>query len=72
MKKSLYERALNTILSSRFEARADDFNRDLTDEEVRAEAQYQLEDIPYKPDYADDPKLRRTATRQMKALLKGA
>ncbi len=64
----LYKRALRTLLASRFEARADDLNRELTDEEVREEARYQLEDIPYKGIF--EGKDLQTAKRQMKALLK--
>ena len=48
---SLYRRSLNTMLHSRYVARADDLGRPLTDDEVRAEARYQLEDLPYKGSY---------------------
>ena len=65
---TLYERSLKTVLSARFVARADDLNRPLTDDEVRAEAKYQLEDLPYKGVY--EGKELQTAKRQMKALLK--
>jgi len=65
---TLYDRALKTLLGSRFEARADDLNRRLTDDEVRAEARYQLEDLPYKGIF--EGKELQTAKRQMKALLK--
>lgn len=63
-----YERALKNVLASRFIARADDLNRSLTDDEVRAEALYQLEDLPYKGIYEGSE--LRTAKRQMKALAK--
>ena len=64
---SLYEKALATSLASRFQARADDMNRRLTDEEVRDEARYQLDDLPYKGWAKDEV---RIATREMKRLLK--
>lgn len=69
-KKSLWDRALNTELHSRFAARADDLGRPLTDDEVRAEARYQLEDLPYKGLFEDDRELYRKTERQLKALLK--
>lgn len=64
----LYEKALGTLLASRFVARADDLGRDLTDEEVKKEAKYQLEDLPYKGIF--EGKELQTAKRQMRALLK--
>lgn len=67
MKKTLYDRALDSVLSSRFVARSDDLNRPLTDDEVRKEARYQLEDLPFK---GLEPETTRKAARQMKALLK--
>ena len=67
---TLFDRALRTELHSRFVARADDLNRPLTDDEVRAEARYQLEDLPYKPLRETDPQVYHKAVRQMKALLK--
>ena len=63
-----YERALKTMLGSRFAARADDLNRPLTAAEVVAEAQYQLDDLPYKGIF--EGKELQTAKRQMKSLLK--
>lgn len=66
--KTLYEKALNTELGSRFMARAEDLNRDLTDDEVKAEAQYQLQDLPWKGLF-EGKELARVK-RQMKALLK--
>jgi hypothetical protein len=67
-KMTLYDKALRTLLASRFVSRADDLNRPLTDEEVREEAQYQLEDLPYKGIF--EGRELQTAKRQMKALLK--
>ena len=64
---TLYEKALSTSLASRFVARADDLGRELTDAEVRKEARYQLNDIPYKG-FEDDEE--RTAILEMKNLLK--
>ena len=46
MKKSKYERALETEMSSRFEAVADDKGRPLTDEEVVDNAKYYLDMLP--------------------------
>ena len=65
---TLFEKALKTLLSSRFAARADDLNRPLTDDEVRAEAKYQLEDLPYKGIF--EGKELQMAKRQMKSLMK--
>lgn len=65
---SLFDKACGTLLHSRFVARADDLNRDMTDEEVIEEAKYQLEDLPYKG--WDDDKLVALAMRQMRALIK--
>lgn len=64
---TLYEKALSTILASRFVARAEDKGRALTDAEVRKEARYQLEDIPFKG-MDDDEELE--AIRDMRDLLK--
>lgn len=68
MKKSLFDKACETSMQSRFVARADDLNRDLTDEEVIAEAEYQLESIPY---IGLEKAEERKAIREMKRLLKG-
>ena len=68
MKKSLRDRAFATELHSRFVAREDDLGRDLTDEEVKAEAQYQLETIPYSGNF-EGSELRKVV-RQLKALLR--
>lgn len=64
---TLYEKALSTSLASRFVARAEDKGRELTDAEVRKEARYQLEDIPFK---GMDEEEERTATKEMRNLLK--
>lgn len=64
---TLYEKALSTSLASRFVARADDKGRELTDAEVRKEARYQLEDIPFKGLDEDE---ERTAIQEMRNLLK--
>lgn len=64
---TLYEKSLGTILASRFAARADDLGRELTDTEVRKEARYQLEDIPFKGMDEDE---ERTAIQEMRNLLK--
>jgi hypothetical protein len=66
MKKTLYERSQATLLASRFAAVADDLGRRLTDEEVKKEARYQLEDLPYKGVF--EGKELAKAKRQMKAL----
>lgn len=65
---TLYERSLRTLLASRFVAKSDDLNRPLTDEEVMAEAKYQLEDLPYKGMF--EGKELEKAKRQMKSLMK--
>lgn len=67
VKKSLWQRALDTDLHSRFIARKEDLGRELTDEEIRNEAQYQLEDLPYK---GYEPEEQRKMARQLKALLR--
>ena len=65
--KTLRDRALDSLLHSRFVAREDDLGHKLTDDEVRAEAKYQLDDLPFKG--FEEAELRK-AQRQMKALLK--
>lgn len=45
---SLYAKALKTMLGPWFESRANNLKRPLTDEEVKREAKYQLNDLPYK------------------------
>ena len=67
---TLYQRALKTMLATRFVARAEDLGRSLTDDEVKSEARYQLDDLPYKGLYGG--KELRTAKRQMQALIKSA
>ena len=64
---TLYEKALSTSLASRFVARAEDKGRELTDAEVRKEARYQLEDIPFK---GLDEYEEQVATEEMRTLLK--
>ena len=64
----LFEKAQKTMLASRFTARADDLNRPLTDDEVKAEARYQMEDLPYKGVF--EGKELSKAKRQMQRLLK--
>lgn len=67
MKQTLRDRAFQTVLHSRFVAREEDLGHRLTDDEVIAEAKYQLEDLPYKG--MEQEELRK-ARRQMKSLLK--
>ena len=69
-KKTLYERTLNTEMHSRFVALAEDLGHPLSDNEVIEEASYQLEDLPYKGLFDDDPALYRKIRRQLNALLK--
>lgn len=64
---TLYEKALSTSLASRFVARAEDKGRELTDLEVRKEARYQIEDIPFKGMDEDE---ERTAIQEMWNLIK--
>ena len=66
--RTLRERAFATELHSRFVAREEDLGRDLTDEEVKAEARYQLETIPYSGNF-EGSELRKVV-RQLKALLR--
>lgn len=68
MKQTLRDRAFRTILHSRFVAREEDLGHELTDEEVREEASYLLETIPYGGAY-EGAELRK-AKRQLNALLK--
>lgn len=65
---TLYDKALDTVLSSRFVAKAETLSRPLTDEEVVEEAKYQLEDLPYKGLY--EGKELAKAKRQMKRLIR--
>ncbi|MCR5487466.1 MAG: hypothetical protein K6F35_08020 [Lachnospiraceae bacterium] len=65
---TLYKKALKTSLAGRFVARAEDLGRELTDVETKVEARYQLEDLPYKPDF-EGAELKK-AIKEMKSLLK--
>ena len=56
------------MLRSRFVAREDDLNRRLTDEEVKSEAKYLLETIPYSGTFEGDD--LKKVIRQLKRLLK--
>ena len=67
MAKSLRDRAMASEMHSRFVAREDDLGHLLTDEEVKDEARYQLENLPYSG--YEDAWIRK-AMRQMRALLK--
>lgn len=65
--KTKYERALDSEMSSRFEAVADDKGRPLTDEEVVENAKYYLDMLPcsgYDRDFI------RKAMAQMRRLIK--
>lgn len=68
MKRTLRDRAFNTILHSRFVAREETLGGTLTDEDVKAEAEYLLETIPYAGTF--EGKELAKAKRQLKALLK--
>ena len=68
MKTTLRYRAFQTLLHSRFVAREDDLNRRMSDDEVRAEARYLLETIPYAGIFEGDD--LKKAIRQLKRLLK--
>lgn len=46
-RRTRFEMALDSTMHSRFVARADDLGRSLTTDEVREEAKYLLETIPY-------------------------
>lgn len=65
---TLYEKALNTDISSRFVARADDLNRPLTDDETRKEAQYLIDTVPYGGIF--EGKELKKVLRQLKQLTK--
>ena len=56
------------MLHSRFVAREDDLNRRLTDDEVKVEARYLLETIPYAGMFEGDD--LKKAMCQLKRLLK--
>ena len=68
MAKSLRDRAMASELHSRFVAREEDLGRPLTDDEIKAEAKYQLEDLPYKGLF--EGRELHKVKRQMKALSK--
>ena len=68
MKKTLRDRAFKTLLHSRFVATEETNGHELTDEEVRTEARYLLETIPYGGIY-EGAELAK-AKRQLKGLLK--
>ena len=68
MKQTLRYRAFRTLLHSRFVAREEDLNHRLTDDEVKAEAKYLLETIPYAGAF-EGAELKK-AIRQLKNLLK--
>lgn len=65
---TLYEKALRTDLHSRFIAREEDLGRPLTDDEVRENAQYLIDTVPYGGTY-EGKELTRVM-RQMRNLLK--
>lgn len=46
-KQSLFEKALNSPMHSRFVSRSETLNRSLTDNETREEAKYLIETIPF-------------------------
>lgn len=66
-KRTLYDRALDTEMYSRFVAVAEDKGRALTDEEVKESARYYLDTLPYS---GYDRQFIRTAMRQMRQLIK--
>ena len=67
MKKSLFEKALGTTLSTRFVNLEDRLGRTPTDSEVVAEAKYQLEDLPFKG--WEDFEVKQS-TKEMKSLIR--
>jgi len=64
-KRTLYDRALDTVMHSRFVAEAEDKGRALTDEEVKKSARYYLDTLPYS---GYEREFIRTAMRQMRQL----
>ena len=64
---TLFERACKTEMHSRFIARADDLERDLTDNETIEEAEYLLEMLP---DSGYEDKYIKKAMKELKTLLK--
>ena len=65
---TLRYRAFNTILHSRFVAKEESQGHRLTDDEVREEARYLLDTIPYGGIYEGEE--LKKAIRQLKRLLK--
>lgn len=68
MKHTLRYRAFQTMLHSRFVAREEDFGHKLTDDDVKKEAQYLLETIPYGGVFEGED--LKKAKRQLRRLLK--
>ena len=68
MSQTLFHRALRTTMHARFVARADDLNRELTDEETVEEAKYLLDTIPYAG--LEEKELKK-ALRELRALVRG-
>ena len=66
--KTLFQKALQTEMHSRFIARSDDLNRDLTDKEVISEAKYLIDTIPFSGSY--EGKDLHRVIQQLKRLLK--
>ena len=60
---------LGDDIASKVCSKADDLGRPLTDDEVRAEAMWQLEDLPYKGLYEGEELAK--AKMEMKALIEG-
>lgn len=68
MKQSLRTRAFRSMLHSRFVAYEETIGHELTDDDVRSEAEYLLETIPYSG--AFEGKELTKARRQLRSLLK--
>lgn len=68
MKQTLRYKAFRTLLHSRFVAREEDLGHRLTDDEVKKEAEYLLETIPYAGVFEGSELTK--AKRQLKNLLK--
>lgn len=64
---TLRDKALRTKLHSRFVAREEDLGHELTDDEVKSEATYLLDTIPY-GEVFEGAELQK-AIRQLKNLL---
>lgn len=65
---ALYDKALNTVMHSRFVSLSETKGRDLTDSETIERATELLENLPFMG--YDDKDFLRTARRQLKALIK--